>query len=159
MPATKDSFCDWLPKEIPHADALRGVCEYAATLRQKMPNFVCYQETSRYQGNNDVPADLITAMVRYVDGEESYTDIKLNGKVVGNSLEYTEGLWSSGQFGGSLRAIFHAANQAEFHFAGEKRDGGHEAWVYTFLIAHQYEPVWQLRARNEIAAPAYGGEL
>jgi len=158
-PATKDSFCDWLPNEIPHADALLGVCQYAATLRQKMPNFVCYQETSRYQGNEGVAADLITATVRYVDGEESYSDVKLNGKVVGNTLRYTEGLWSSGQFGGALRAIFHAANHAEFHFAGEKRDGRREAWVYMFSIARQYEPVWQLRAGNEIAAPAYGGEL
>jgi hypothetical protein len=159
LPGTKDSFCDWLPNEMPHAEALLGVCEYAATLREKMPNFVCYQETSRYEGNDDVRADLITAMVRYVDGEGSYTDVKLNGKVVGNSLGYTEGLWSSGQFGGALRAVFHAGNHGEFHFAGEKRDGGREAWVYTFLIARQFEPVWQLRAGNEIVAPAYGGEL
>jgi len=153
LPATNDSFCGWLPKEIPHADALRGVCEYAATLREKMPNFVCYQETSRYQGDSRVPTDLITATVRYIEGEESYSDIQLNGKAVGNSLKNTEGLWSTGQFGGSLRAIFHVGNQAEFHFAGEKRDGGREAWVFTFLIARQNEPVWQLRAGNEIEAP------
>ena len=67
-------------RDVPHSEALRGVCEYAMSLPERMPNFICDQQTSRYRGDGKVPRDLITALVRYEDGNVSYTEIKLNGK-------------------------------------------------------------------------------
>ncbi len=153
------SFCQWLPGDIGHADALRGVCEYAMTLPEKMPNFVCRQETQRFEGRSSVPQDLITAAVRYEDGDESYSDLKLNGKPVAEGAARGAGLWSSGQFEGGLRAVFHSANAAEFDFFGEDEAQGRRSWVFTFEIEHQNEPLWQLRAKDEVIAPAYGGEI
>ncbi len=157
--ATGVSFCQWLPSDIPHADALRGVCKYAMTLPEKMPNFVCRQETQRFEGRNSVPQDLITASVRYEDGDESYSDLKQNGKPVAEGAARAAGLWSSGQFKGDLRGVFHSANAAEFDYFGEDEAEGHKAWVFTFEIEHQREPVWQLRGKDEVLAPAYGGEI
>ncbi len=154
-----DRFCDWLPKDLPHAAALRGVCNYAAIRPEKIPNFVCQQETSRYIGHARVPADLITATIRYVDGEESYRDLHRNGKPVLGAMWRTAGVWSSGQFEGDLRNIFDAGNQAMFVYAGEKKIGDHTAWVFTYQIARQYEPLWELRAEDQVAAPPYDGEL
>lgn len=153
------NFCAWLPKNIPHSDALRGVCEYAVTQHEQMPNFVCQQETSRYQGNRRVPTDLITATIRYVDGEESYRDIQRNGKPIPAAMWRTAGLWSSGQFEGNLHNIFDAGNRAAFVFAGENTLESRSVWVFTYHIARQYEPLWELRAEDQLAAPPYDGEL
>jgi len=154
-----ENFCAWLPKNTPHSEALRGVCEYAVSQPQKMPNFICQQETARYQGHRRVPSDLITATIRYVDGEESYRDIQRNGKPVSASMWKSAGLWSSGQFEGNLRNIFDAGNRAVFTFSGENKVGTRSAWVFTYDIGRQYEPLWQLRAGDQLAAPPYEGEL
>lgn len=151
--------CSWLPKNIPHSDALRRVCEHAVTQPQKMPNFVCEQETSRYAGHNRVPTDLVTATIRYVDGKESFSDLKRNGRPLPGGWWNTAGLWSSGQFEGNLRAIFHPDNHAVFTFSGKNKVGEHIVWVFTYQIARQYEPLWELRSEDQLAAPPYGGEL
>ena len=156
-------FCAWLPTNIPHADALRGVCEYAIALPRDMPNFVCRQETSRYEGHNRIPTDLITATVRYEDGNESYSDLRVNGKPESDAESKAAGLWSSGQFEGNLRAIFHSGNHAVFEFSGEnkieRKIGEHAVWVFTYQIERQNEPLWELRGQDQVSAPPYRGEL
>jgi VWFA-related protein len=152
-------FCKWLPTGIAHSDALRGVCEYAWSLPQKMPNFICDQQTSRYRGDSKVPRDLITALVRYEDGNESYTEIKLNGKAAPSAITDSPGQWSTGEFGSNLRAIFDLHNQALFEFSGVNTLNGHAAWVFTYQIAKQNDPLWRLRTEDRVIAPPYGGEL
>jgi VWFA-related protein len=152
-------FCKWLPTSISHAQALRSVCEYAISLPQMMPNFICDQETSRYRGENRVPRDLITALVRYEDGSESYSEIKLNGKPAPSAITESPGLWSTGEFGSNLRAIFNLHNQPAFEFSGESALGGHAAWVFTYGIVRQNDPLWRLRTEDQVVAPPYGGEL
>lgn len=153
------NYCGWLPSDIPHADALRGVCDFAITLPQKMPNFICQQETSRYWGKNTVPADLITASVRYEDGTESYSGIKVNGKPAPAIIGQTPGLWSTGEFGSNLRAIFSANNRAAFEYSAENLLGSRRAWIFTYRIAHQNEELWRLHGGGQILAPPYDGEL
>lgn len=156
--AGKD-LCAWLPSDLAHADAMRSACEYAMTLPQKMPNFICRQETSRFDGRNKVPTDFITANVRYENGDESYSDFVRNGKPTPEAVARTIGLWSSGQLEANLRAIFHSENQAAFQFSGENKAGDRPVWVFTYRIARQERPLWQLRANGLIAAPPYNGEL
>ena len=151
--------CKWLPSDIAHADAVHGVCEYAMSLQQRMPNFICDQETARYRGENGVPRDLITALVRYEDGNESYSEIKLNGKVAPSAVTGSAGLWSTGEFGNNLRAIFDLNNHALFEFAGENTLGGHSAWIFKYRIVKQNDPLWRLRTEDEMVAPPYEGEL
>ncbi len=152
-------FCKWLPTDPPHSEALRGVCEYAMSLPQRMPNFICDQQTSRYRGDSKVPRDLITALVRYEDGNESYTEIKLNGKAAPSAITNSPGQWSTGEFGSNLRAIFDLNNRAVFEFSGVNNLNGHTAWVFTYQIAKQNDPLWRLRTADRVVAPPYGGEL
>ncbi len=153
------NYCAWLPTEIPHSEALRGVCEFAISLPQKMPNFVCDQETSRYRGESKVPRDLITASVRYEDGNETYSGIRLNGKTAPSAVTQSPGLWSTGEFGTNLRAIFNLRNSAAFGFLREAQLGARAAWIFTYQIAHQNDPLWRLHGADEVLAPPYGGEL
>jgi VWFA-related protein len=152
-------FCKWLPTDIAHSEALRGVCEYAMSLPQRMPNFICDQQTSRYRGDSKVPRDLITALVRYEDGNESYTEIKLNGKAAPSAITDSPGQWSTGEFGSNLRAIFDLNNRAVFEFSGVNNLSGHTAWVFAYQIAKQNDPLWRLRTADRVIAPPYGGEL
>ena len=154
-----ENSCAWLPKNIPHAEALRGVCERAVIQPEKMPNLICQQETARYLGHRAVPIDLITATIRYADGGETFSDLKRNGRPLPGAWWNSVGLWSSGQFEGNLSAIFEARNRAVFTFSGETRTGTQAAWVFLYQIARQYEPLWELRAEDQVAAPPYGGEV
>ncbi|HEY6370578.1 MAG TPA: VWA domain-containing protein [Candidatus Sulfotelmatobacter sp.] len=152
-------FCKWLPTDIPHSEALHGVCEFAMSLPQRMPNFICDQQTSRYRGDSKVPRDLITALVQYEDGNESYSEIKLNGKAAPSAINNSPGQWSTGEFGSNLRAIFDLHNQALFEFSGVNTLNGHAAWLFTYRIAKQNDPLWRLRTVDRVIAPPYDGEL
>src|SRR5208283_834717 len=152
--------CAWLPTDIPHAEALRGVCEYSISVPVKMPNFVCQEAASRYAGSRRALTDLISASVRYQDGNESYSDVKVNGKPVSTEMAQSSGLWSTGEFGSNnLRSIFDPENQARFEFARESTVGQHSAWVFTYHIAQQHLPLWRLHVGNSVVAPPYQGEV
>ena len=151
--------CAWMPDNIPHADAVRGICEYAVSLPTRMPNFVCDQDASRFRGKNKVPFDLVTAAVRYEDGKESYENIKVNGKPVPDSVAKSAGLWSTGEFGSNLSAVFDPWNAPLFAFSKESKMGDRAVWVFTYLIAKQNDPLWRLHGENEMLAPPYKGEL
>jgi len=157
VPEIGSDPCGWLPTNIPHADALHHVCEYATSISTKMPNFICDQAASRYRGNNRIPADMITASVRYEDGNESYSDIKVNG---GSAKTLPPGIWSTGEFGSNnLHSIFDPRNLARFEFAGENISGQRNAWIFTYQIVKQNDPLWRLHGADQVIAPPYGGEL
>ena len=151
--------CDWMPRDIAHPDGLRGVCEYALSLQEKMPNFICDQAASRYRGASKVAADLVTASVRYENGNESYDDIKVNGRPAPKAITQSAGLWSTGEFGSNLRSIFDPRNQPVFAFSGERKLGEHSAWAFTYQIAKQNNPLWRLHSEYQVVAPPYRGEL
>jgi VWFA-related protein len=151
--------CAWLPTNIPHADAVAGICQYAMSLPQKMPNFVCDQDASRYRGKNKVPFDLVTASVRYEDGNESYSEIKVNGQPAPAAITQRPGLWSTGEFGSNLRSIFEPQNQTLFEFMRDSTWNGRAAWVFTYRIVKQDVPLWRLHGDGHVLAPPYHGEL
>jgi hypothetical protein len=151
--------CGWLPGTLAHREVLHTACEFALSLQQKMPNFICDQETSRYMGGDRVPRDSISALLKYEDGKESFSEIKVNGRPVGENDVHSAGLWSTGEFGGDLRAIFDSENKAVFEYSGENEIGQHAAWVFHYRIAKQSDPLWVLRARDGILAPPYSGEV
>jgi VWFA-related protein len=153
------SSCNWLPGSLTHADALHGVCEYAMTLPQKIPNFVCEQDTTRYRGAGRVPVDLITATIRYEDGNESYSEIKRNGRLAPDAISKMSGLWSTGVFEGNLRNIFDPKNNPKFAFVREENANGHAAWVFSYAIGEQRDSVWTLRGGEQTISPPYLGEL
>jgi VWFA-related protein len=154
------SLCAWLPTGIPHADALPGVCEYVNSVAEKMPNFICHQEASRYRGNGRAPTDLISLSVRYEDGNESYSEIKVDGRPATIAAAQATGLWSSGEFGSdNVRSIFDATNQPLFQFDREDAVGERAAWIFTYQIAKQNDPLWRLHVDDQVMAPPYSGEL
>jgi len=151
------SPCDSLAPDTLHSDALRKVCQYAVTLPQQMPNFTCQQTTFRSFG--DQTADVVTAIVTYEDGTESYKDLRLNGRPVADSKSLNPGTWSTGQFGNDLRAIFDARNKVTFQFVSESKIAGRRALTFQYRVARQDVPLWRLRAKDQVVTPPYHGQL
>jgi len=151
-------FCAWLATDIPHAEVLRNVCEFAMSLPRRMPNFICDEDTARYRESK--PVDQITALLRYENERESYSEVKLDGRPAPAAVvAELSGLWSAGEFGNNLRSIFYPGNEPVFEFSGERKMGAGAAWVFAYRVPQQKDPVWWLSADYHGIAPAYSGEL
>lgn len=160
LSTTAPEFCAWMAGDVPHAQSLAGACEFALAIPHRMPNFICEETTLRFRGDTHYLADTITASLRYEDGKESFSDVKMNDrKVPPAAVNQLSGLWSTGEFGGNLRSIFDATNKPAFTFLGEKKMGTRSAWAFSYKIAEQRNPRWWLSSDDQKLAPAYSGEL
>lgn len=149
--------CDALVAGTPHSDALSKVCQFSLTLPQRMPNFRCEQKTLR--SVDDLPIDVITAIVTYVNGTESYQELASRGQSVSSTNLLGAGTWSTGQFGGDLRATFNGSNKVSFHYLSEGKLGNRRALIFQYRVAHQDVPAWQLQVAPQVVAPPYHGRL
>jgi hypothetical protein len=104
--------------ETPHPDDvfLQKARETAMDFTESLPNYLCRQMTTRYQGEGRPvdwrPLDIVTAEVLYENGKESYQNIKVNNKPTKKPMEETGGSWSRGEFGSTLRDLFSPATAA-----------------------------------------------
>jgi len=145
--------------DIPHEEVLRNVRRYAVTVPQRMPNFTCQQETSRFLGGALDQTDTITGVVTYEDGMESYKELKSNGQPVTDAKWLSPGTWSTGQFGGDVRYLFDTSNKVSFQFVNESKIDGRRVLTFQYRVAHQHVPSWRLRVRDQVVAPPYHGQL
>jgi hypothetical protein len=157
----RERACASLAREVPHADELRKVCEYAVTIPQRMPNFTCSQTTTRYfdKQPEQQPDDVITAVITYEDGTESYQDVRDHGRPVADSRLLGTGTWSTGQFAGDLRSIFDTSNKVDFQFVQERKTPDSPALVFAYTIERQEIPLWVLQAGGQQVAPPYHGQV
>ncbi len=149
--------CNSLAPDMPHADALHKVCQYALSIPQQMPNFTCEQKTYRFR--NEHAADVITAEVTYEDGKESFRELKSNGQPLRDAGIINTGTWSTGHFGASVRAIFNPGNQVTFQFMNQSKIRGRRALTFQYEVARQDLPLWRLHVDGQMVAPPYHGQL
>jgi len=154
-PTLSVGTCDVLAAGMSQGDALRKVCQYALTLSERMPNFTCDQRTSRYRG--DHPSDIVTAVVTYEDGKESYREVRADGDLVTDVTWLQSHTWSTGQFGADVRGLFDSGNQVFFQLVDS--GAGTRAVTFRFEVAHQDVALWRLRADGQLTTPPYHGEL
>lgn len=153
----RERACASLARDLPHAAELHKACEYAVMIRERMPNFTCSQTATRYF--DERPDDVITAIVTYEDGNESYQNVRFNGRPVADNALLRFGTWSTGQFAGDLRSIFDTNNKVEFQFLKDAKTGQSRTLVFEYTIARQEIPLWVLQAGGEQVAPPYHGQL
>ena len=158
--------CAAVARRTQQADALANVCEFVLALPQKLPNFVCDQTTIRYQPAprekpEITPEDIITAQVTYEDGKESYENIAINGQPTKRVMPELSGMWSIGEFGSQLRAIFTPRSAAEFTFRKETALHASPALMFEFRVARQNNLSWVVQASGTHGAlalyPGYRG--
>lgn len=154
---SREGACSSLARELPHSADLRKVCDYAVMIREQMPNFTCSQTTTRYF--DERLDDVITAIITYEDGTESYQSVKFNGRSVADSTLLRFGTWSTGQFAGDLRSIFDTSNKVDFQFVKETKTGQSRALVFEYTVERQDIALWVLQAGGEQVAPPYHGQV
>lgn len=157
------AYCEVLSRGKQQAEALKSVCEFALSLRWKLPNVICDEERKQYQEGqlgDVVQKNIITAKVRYEDGEEQYSQITVNGKAAQSTLASSPGIWSEGEFATGLRTLFLPQSATEFKFT--KQDVLHSAQVlvFEFRVERKNNSLWYLKAPLVTPTfPGYRGRL
>jgi hypothetical protein len=150
-PAQLTSYCNEHFHNIGPPSALTRACEFSLYLRSTLPNVNCEQQTRRFQEDNFgdfQQQDMVTATVRYEEGQEQYSRIAIDGKPVAFSTAELSGTWSEGEFATALRAVFLPQSRPEFRFKGEGKLHSAPVLVFEFRIQRSNNHSWYLYARG-----------
>jgi hypothetical protein len=154
-------YCQALAS-ISNGAALVQACEFSTSLRYIMPDYLCTETLKPVQFTdikNNAPELQIMAEVRLQNGEETYSDVRVNGKPA--NIDVTKLAFSSmGEFSSLLRALFHPQNAAQFSFGKEVRLHSTPAWIFDFTVHQQSnKSLWFLRSGGHTYYPGYRGSL
>lgn len=165
------AYCTKTMASQEHADALENVCEYALSLRRKLPDVIGDRMMKRHWRSDanwiksSEHNDTVTSKVVYRNGLEYYDDLRVDGKSADlNSRKWVGAIWSSGEFANSLPLIFTPQSAAQFQF--EKQDTFHStpALIFKFEVAKQNNKAYVLHVERTdgsswIWFPAYHGRI
>lgn len=162
--AAPPSFCDQVGKSVEHPEALEDACRFVLSLRQRLPNVICDQTTSRYirPPLGDVGkrlTDVVTAHVIYEDGHERYSDLKINGKPQTNPMSEVQGQYSRGEFGTDLIFAFQGENHAAYRFLRKDSLTHHHVFVYEAKILREDNHGWVLSTNDRTTYPEFDAEI
>jgi hypothetical protein len=136
--------------------------EAAFDFDQKLPNFVCQQQVTRYQSETRKPdwhaMDVLSYDLVYEDGKEDYKNPKINGKVVKAGADKDSGSWSSGEFGTLLKDVFHPTTAADFRAKGQETINHRTAKIYSFAVDKDHSH-WRIQGGTQWILPAYKGTI
>ena len=147
------------PGADPFIEKARDV---ALTFLRSLPNYVVKENLTRERqaGNPGLwsARDRIVAEVVYEAGKETVRDATLNGQATTIPMLEETGAWSTGQFAGTLKALFDRQSNAVFHERGSAKIGGREARVYDYSI-ERVNSAWMLTAGAKTYVTAYHGAV
>ncbi len=136
--------------------------EWALSFTAGLPNYVCQQFTTRYlklPGQSGWQAkDVVSANVVYENGKEDYRNIAINGKTQSKKMEDLPGSWSTGEFGTTLRSLFHPGRRAAFKYVKQSQITGMTASVYDYSVKREYSD-WRIQLGGQALIPAYSGRV
>ena len=143
----------------PFLEKVRGkVFSFSDTL----PDFICDQLTDRYRSRSSPPnwklQDRISAEVLFVDGKESYRNIKRNGKKLKRGTPQATGAWSTGEFGTLMQDLFSPATNAEFSHVKLSEIDGNKAEMYNYTV-RQSNSHFRVDFEGHVMEPAYQGSV
>ncbi len=146
----------------PKEELIERAREWALGFTDNLPNYVCQQYTTRYQrnpGSRDWTArDIVSANVVYENGKEDYRNVAINGKQINKKMEEMDGSWSTGEFGTTLRSLFHPGRQAAFTFVKQSQMNNMTAWVYDYKVSRENSD-WNIQTGSQSIIPAYQGRV
>ncbi len=165
--------CERLGGPGEQAAALIRVCEAALSMRKTLPDVLCDREMKRYwtqyaisgsdlgQQSIDETAhsDVVTAKVHYMNGKESYEDVRIDGQAIEATAPQSSGTWSDGEFATILEGIFLQSTKADFHFQKEAKLRSARVLIFGFRVAAENNKSYLLHAEEKGWFPEYGGRL
>ena len=163
------SQCKDIAGAVEQAPALVKACELALSARQGLPDILCDRVMKRTWSEIVISAggtaeeqkysDVVTAKVRYVDGQEHYEDVRINGRVVDAKAPQLSGTWSDGELGPILTDIFLPSAKTTFRFEKERTHQSRKALVFRYRVEAQNNRSYVLHVDSTSWYPAYGGRL
>jgi len=137
---------------------------------ERLPDFRAREVTSMFHSTSKrvkwVPNGVISADIAYESGEESYSEIQLNGKRPADAplnadddyMRSFHNAWSTGDFESIAHCVFSGLDDSEFHRkATELHPDGNLA-VYEFAGGRASTCV-AVRSGAQVAYPSYRGLL
>ena len=142
---------------------LIDVRKRALQFTDDLPDFICRQVTRRYTdplgGNQWQSHDIVEAALEYNQRQESYSNIKINGRPSAKRFESLGNAISIGEFGSILRSLFIPETQAKFWKAREEQFRGVQTIVIGFSVP-QESSAWTLSYKNTHSLKvAYQGRI
>jgi hypothetical protein len=127
---------------------------------QNLPNFICQEFMARFarRGRDETPLDVVSAEIIYINGQESYRNVKINDRPTQKKLEEIGGAWSTGEFASTLLSLFSPNTDARFQSGGASTIAGQSAEVYDFQVRAENSH-WQVQAGSQTLTPAYEGSV
>ena len=128
------------PGPAPDVPALLArMTGYAFTHLEKLPNIICNETTQFYGATQKRTSgwraeDLVEEEVRYVDGEENYRTIRVNGQPDDRPLDQIRGAWNRGEFASILAFTFDPASQAHFIWDHWESLHGRQVAVFRYGV-------------------------
>ncbi|HVC46878.1 MAG TPA: VWA domain-containing protein [Terracidiphilus sp.] len=130
------------PMPKPSADAIAGLLsdarERATLYAETLPNFLCVQVTTRAVDSSGrghwKHRDTITELLRYRDKVETRTTVEINGHKSDKERDSMQGVFSTGELGGVLRAVFQQSAQTKFNWAETDSLDGNTVQVFNYAV-------------------------
>ncbi|MBK5292526.1 MAG: hypothetical protein JJE04_12730 [Acidobacteriia bacterium] len=129
-----------------------------------LPDFLCTQLTKRHTSSTFKPKwkveDRVSAEVVYEHGQETYRDIKINGKPVKKKNAAEEsGAWSSGEFGSLLLSLLTYQTDARFVLAKPAEGESARSTVKYNYTVEQKNSKWRVEYEGYRIMPAFKGQM
>ncbi len=167
-PSDVKAYCKDVAGALEHANALASVCEFALSANKKLPDILCDREMKRNWSEpfttpeqivNVNRSDVVTARLRYTNGQEHYEDVRVNGKAVRGSVLDLSGTSSVGEFANILAGIFRQPARSTFQFEKETTVHSRKAAVFTYRVEARNNKFYLLHVDERLWFPTYTGRL
>lgn len=161
--ANDAAFDDFPPPPPMHSDPIIAKAMAAARdFAKDLPDFICDQRMSRFEsddlGKKWRKEDVVEAELLYLNGEESYRDIRIEGKGAVSEMSQLSGAWSTGEYGTTLRNLFSIGTEAEFEFREESTEQGRAAYIYDYHVRKERSR-WRIGADGREITAEYRGAV
>ncbi|MGA2651583.1 MAG: VWA domain-containing protein [Terracidiphilus sp.] len=117
---------------------IEGARERALSYNESLPNFECTEVTKRAVDSNGDgkwrSIDSLVEMLSYQDRVETRTTLELNGNASHTDRGSMKGIFSSGEFGGILQAVFRESSKAEFKWKEAASLNGAMVQVFDYRV-------------------------
>ncbi len=155
------AYCRSLALGNARPKALQSVCQFSLSVQPKLPNYICDEKLQRWSPDPGRLPEMVEAEVAFVDGRESYSNVRINGKSSPTmSSPGNVGISSAGEFGTQLRNLFAPENKAKFKFRKEVNLNAKPALLFAFEIMegeNRSFKVWTIDGTT--TRPGYNGSM
>lgn len=157
-------YCSDLAIGQEHSSSLASVCEFVLNVRKNLSNIICDRETKRYwsvpNGAEDYHgSDVVTVNVTYRDGQEFYSDVRVDGKPLAGKASELSGSWSHGEFATLLTSIFAPSSKTQFHYSEQTKLHSIPVLRFDFKVAAENNRLYFLESGDQIWFPEYKGQI